>query len=146
MTQSQNKNKHHLKAIIVDWAGTVIDYGSSAPALVFIEIFQKAGVSIASQEARSPMGLDKRSHIAAILAMPQVAQRWENAQGHPPCKEDIDALYASFIPVALEVLPQHATLIPGTISATDYCRSKDIRIGSSTGYARQLMAVVTPIA
>ena len=30
----------HLKAIVFDWAGTMIDHGSRAPAIVFQEIFR----------------------------------------------------------------------------------------------------------
>ena len=32
-----------VQAIILDWAGTTVDYGSSAPAEVFAEIFEEAG-------------------------------------------------------------------------------------------------------
>ena len=45
-----------LKAVILDWAGTTLDYGCYAPAVVFTEVFKRRGVEISMQEAREPMG------------------------------------------------------------------------------------------
>ena len=33
----------HIKAVVFDWAGTMIDHGSRAPAIVFVEIFRRQG-------------------------------------------------------------------------------------------------------
>ena len=35
-----------LKAVILDWAGTTLDYGCCAPAVVFTEVFKRQGVEI----------------------------------------------------------------------------------------------------
>ena len=35
-----------VKAVIFDWAGTIVDHGSIAPVLAFVEVFAKHGVSI----------------------------------------------------------------------------------------------------
>ena len=45
-----------VKALILDWAGTMIDYGSFSPVNVFLSIFSKKGVEITEEEARKPMG------------------------------------------------------------------------------------------
>jgi len=34
------------RAVILDWAGTTLDYGCYAPAVVFIEVFNRQGVEI----------------------------------------------------------------------------------------------------
>src|SRR5690349_4867289 len=57
-----------LKAILLDWAGTTLDYGCYAPAVVFIEVFKNKGVPITMEEARAPMGAHKRVHIAKIAS------------------------------------------------------------------------------
>ena len=49
-----------IKAVIFDWAGTVIDCGVFAPAGTFVEIFRQEGVPITDEEARGPMGQHKR--------------------------------------------------------------------------------------
>ena len=59
----------HLKAVVFDWAGTVVDHGSLAPMGVFVEVFAEFGVAITVDEARVPMGMAKRPHIAAIMAL-----------------------------------------------------------------------------
>ena len=65
-----------FQAVIFDWAGTTVDYGSRAPTQAFIEIFRRRGIEITEPEARGPMGLTKRDHIAAIAALPRVARIW----------------------------------------------------------------------
>ena len=35
-----------VKAVILDWAGTVLDHGSRAPMAAFVEAFARLGVSI----------------------------------------------------------------------------------------------------
>ena len=63
----------HLTAVVFDWAGTTVDHGSLAPAIVFQEVFRRHGVNITLAHVREPMGMAKREHIAAIAAMPEVA-------------------------------------------------------------------------
>lgn len=131
-----------VQAILFDWAGTVVDYGSRAPAGVFVEVYRRHGVAIGIDEARVPMGLEKRDHIAAIAALPGVAARWQNANGAALGEADIDRMYDEFLPLQLECLPRFADLIPGTLGLLAACRERGIKIGSSTGYARSLMNVL----
>ncbi len=70
------EQSNKIRAVIFDWAGTMVDYGSRAPAIVFQEIFKQEGVEISPGQAREPMGMAKREHIAAITNMPDVAERW----------------------------------------------------------------------
>ncbi len=46
-----------LSAVVFDWAGTVIDFGSQAPMGAFVELFKRHGLSITIAEARVPMGM-----------------------------------------------------------------------------------------
>ena len=135
-----------LQAVIFDFAGTVIDYGSCAPAAGFIEVFRQSNVEVTTAEARAPMGRAKRDHIAAILEMPAVAERWQRSHGNPPGEEEIDQLYAQFLPIQLKCLDDHSQLIPGTQQAVAECRRRGLKIGSSTGYSQPLMDVVLPEA
>jgi phosphonoacetaldehyde hydrolase len=48
-----------IKAVVFDWAGTMIDFGSFAPMGVFVEAFRKFGVEATIAEAREPMGAPK---------------------------------------------------------------------------------------
>jgi len=123
-----------VKAVIFDWAGTVIDYGSLAPMGAFVETFGEFGVSISIDEARGPMGMAKRPHIAALMSLPRVAKAWADRHGRAPTEADIDAVYAAFVPKNIAVAARYATLIPGASEVATELRSKGIKIGSSTGY------------
>jgi phosphonoacetaldehyde hydrolase len=135
-----------FSAIILDWAGTTVDFGSRAPTQVFLEIFSKSGVPITEAEARGPMGKAKREHIANVLEMPRVRNAWLKAKGTLPTDADVSHLYESFLPLQKSVLANFSDVIPGVAKAIAWCRDQGMKIGSTTGYTRELMAVVAPIA
>ncbi len=137
------KQLEHLNAIVFDWAGTTVDHGSCAPAIVFQEIFRQRGIDVTAAQAREPMGMAKRAHIATVVAMPSVAKAWEEKYGSTCSDTDIDAMYADFLPLQKETLKNHSKLIPGVADAIKECRSLGLKIGSSTGYTHELMESVT---
>ena len=141
MSQIQN-----LTAIVLDWAGTMIDHGSRAPASVFQEIFRRRGVEITVAQARGPMGMAKREHIAAVGRMPEVAAKWEQKFGSEISDGDVDSMYADFLPLQKSTLGDHCEMIDGTVEAVRQCRELGLKIGSSTGYTHELMEVVAPAA
>lgn len=128
-----------LKAIILDWAGTTMDYGCYAPAVVFVEVFKRKGVPITMAEAREPMGAHKRVHIAAISKIPAVAERWRAAHGRDCTEADIDEMFAEFIPLQLACLADYADLVPGCLEAVAEFRARGLKIGSTTGYLLDMM-------
>ncbi|MDA1016792.1 MAG: phosphonoacetaldehyde hydrolase [Planctomycetota bacterium] len=136
----------NLKAVVLDWAGTTTDFGSRAPAIVFQEIFRRTGIEITPEQARGPMGMAKRDHIAAITKLPDVHDRWLARFGGEASDSDVDRMYAEFLPLQKETLAQHSDVIPGVAAVIDECRQRGLKIGSSTGYTHDLMEVVLPIA
>lgn len=135
-----------IQAVILDWAGTTIDFGSRAPASVFVEIFRRRGIDITEAEARGPMGRSKRDHIATVAALPRVAELWSQRFGHEPTDADVQSMYEDFLPLQKQTLAAHADVIPGVADAIDTLRGMGLRIGSTTGYTRELMEVVVPLA
>lgn len=131
-----------LQAVIFDWAGTIVDYGSRAPAMVFVETFQQFDVDISLAEARAPMGMAKKDHIRAITRLPGVAGRWQDAHGRPPTEDDITAMYNTFIPLQLEALVDYAELIPGTLETVGTLREMGLKIGTNTGYNRDMVDIL----
>lgn len=146
MNDNPTTSDSRIRAAIFDWAGTMIDYGSRAPATVFQEIFHREGVPISAAQAREPMGMAKRAHIAAITKMPEVDQRWQAKFGKSAEDADIDRMYEKFLPLQKGVLADHSDLIPGAVETFQWCLEQGIRVGSSTGYTHELMQVVVPIA
>ena len=135
-----------IRLVVADLAGTTIDFGSSAPAGVFVDLFARHGVAITGAEARGPMGTAKRDHIAAVAALPRITATWEAAHGRPFREADLDTLYADFIPLQLESLPRFDDLIPGTREAVAMLRHRGIAVAVTTGYDAAMMAVVLAAA
>lgn len=140
------KNTGRIKAVIFDWAGTVIDFGCFAPMHAFLQTFEKAGVPIANREAREPMGMLKWDHIQAILQMERVRNEWVNRYGAEPVKEDVDRLYTEFESTLMESLKEFTDPIPGAVETVERLRSEGLRIGSTTGYTKGMMEVIIPEA
>ncbi|HZA66088.1 MAG TPA: phosphonoacetaldehyde hydrolase [Geminicoccaceae bacterium] len=135
-----------LQAVVLDWAGTVIDHGSLAPMGVFVRAFAQFGVEIRGDEARGPMGMAKRDHIKAVMDLPRVREAWRACHGAAPTELDVDRIYDVFVPMTVEVVSDHATLIDGVAAVVARLRARGLRIGSTTGYTREIMAPVLPIA
>jgi phosphonoacetaldehyde hydrolase len=128
-----------LKGVILDWAGTTMDYGCLAPAVVFVEIYKRFGVEITMEQAREPMGAHKRVHILQISQSDAVRKRWTEVHGAPPTEADVDKMFEAFIPAQLKVLGDYADLVPGCLEAIADFRSRGLRIGSTTGYTQEMM-------
>ena len=135
--------KNKIEAIIFDWAGTTIDYGCMAPKNVFVEIFKRMGIAITDAEAREPMGQNKIDHIREILKMPAISEKWVEHYGSMWSEENVKKIYNDFIPLQVEVVSNYAELIPGILELQDELRNRNIKIGSTTGYNREIMDVVT---
>jgi phosphonoacetaldehyde hydrolase len=137
----QRSYRGALKAVIFDWAGTIVDFGSLAPAAVFIEVFKRQGVHLTIDEARGPMGLHKRSHIAVLTGLESVRARWQSKHGRLPAEADIDRMYADFIPLQLQCLSEYSALVPGTKETVAALLRRGLKIGSTTGYSAEMMVI-----
>ena len=131
-----------LQAVLLDWAGTTMDYGCYAPAVVFIQVFKRKGVEITIEESREPMGAHKLVHVRQITQIPAVAKKWAEVHGKPPSEADVEAMFEDFVPLQLACLPDYADLIPGALEMVSEFRQRGLKIGSTTGYTEQMMDVL----
>jgi len=138
----QRSYRGPLKAVLLDWAGTTMDYGCMAPAVVFMDVFKRQGVEITVGEAREPMGAHKKVHIRQISKNEAVAQRWEKKHGRLPTEQDVETMFQEFIPLQLDCLAQYADLIPGALEAVADFRKRGLKIGSTTGYTGEMMTLL----
>lgn len=134
------------KAVVFDWAGTLVDFGSFAPMQAFVDTFGQFGIDATLAQAREPMGLPKRDHIATMLAMPGIARQWESINGVKPSEAAIDKVYEVFVPMNAETAARHAGLIPGALDTIQWLRARELRVGTTTGYTRAIMSRVLPEA
>lgn len=139
----------NINTVILDWSGTTADIHVIAPAKVFFDVFEKHGIPITMAQARLPMGLRKDMHIAKILEIPEVRASWQKLKGEDPLTEEgsarqelVDALFADFVPMQLECLPEYTPLIEGVSNVTKYLQSKGIKLGSTTGFTKVMVDVL----
>ena len=136
----------NIKAVIFDWAGTLVDFGSIAPVQVFVDVFAAHGVEVTNQEVRSHMGLAKKDHLRALLHMERIATAWQEVHGTSAGSQDVDIMYQQLTPKLTELVSQFAAPIDGIPELLQALRAEGKKIGSTTGYVEEMMAEILPIA
>nr|WP_307776294.1 phosphonoacetaldehyde hydrolase [uncultured Cetobacterium sp.] len=131
-----------IEAVIFDWAGTTVDYGCFAPLEVFVEAFKEAGMDITYEEARKPMGLLKIDHVKALLEMERINNLWIEKYKREWYQEDINKIYARFEEILFKNLSNFATPVPGVLDLVKNLRESNIKIGSTTGYTKEMLDIV----
>ena len=138
----QRTYRGKVKALVLDWSGTVADAYVLAPAVVFFEVFKKHGVEISMFEARGPMGLRKDLHIKALTEVPEISHRWKEIKGKDPDQGDVDAMFEDFVPMQLDCLRQYTGLLPGVAEVVQRLQKQGIKIGSTTGFVRPMVDIL----
>lgn len=131
-----------LKAVVLDWAGTTVDFGSLAPARTLQKLFAQSGIALSDAEIRADMGLAKKDHIRAILGLARVREEWGKLHGRFPGDADVDEMYRQFLPMQVACLGEYSTLVPGILEAVREFRARGLKIGSTTGYTREMLDVL----
>ena len=134
--------KEHFDLVVLDWAGTMVDFGCQAPVTALIEAFRQEGVAVDVVVARRDMGKSKGDHVRAMLSYPVVADAWRARHGRGPDERDVEALMVRLGPLMREQAAAAATLIPGAREMFEQLRARGIKVASSTGYTREMMAPV----
>ncbi len=138
----QRSYRGRVKALVLDWSGTTADAYVIAPAVVFVEVFRKEGVTISMDEARGPMGLRKDLHIKALTLVPEIRDRWKAVHGRFPTDGDAVRMFEQFVPMQLDCLRRYTTLLPGIATVTQRLQKQGIKIGSSTGFTRVMVDIL----
>jgi len=133
-----------VRAAVLDWAGTAVDFGCLGPTAVFIEVFKRHGVAVTLAEARQPMGLMKKDHVRAMCRMASVAARWAGVHGRNPDESDVDIMYQETERLLVQSLIHHARPVPGCVEAVAEFKRQGLKIGACTGYTRDMLNVLAP--
>jgi phosphonoacetaldehyde hydrolase len=134
-----------VSKLILDWSGTTADIYVNAPADAFIEVFAlpEFDIKITNKQARKPMGNHKRTHIKKILLEdPEVTQQWRDKHGRDPTEADVDAIFAKFTPLQVNVLTneKYTKLVPNLPTVIKTLKQKfNLEIGTTTGFTRLMV-------
>jgi phosphonoacetaldehyde hydrolase len=136
------KQRAGIRAAMLDWAGTTVDHGSIAPVVALQELFARHGIVLSAEDARGDMGLLKRDHIAAILSLPHIGDAWLALTGRRPEAGDVALLFDEFRPLQASIIAEHSNVIDGVAETVLEWQVRGLRIGSTTGYTREMLAPV----
>ena len=135
-----------IEAVIFDWAGTTVDYGCFAPVQAFIEAFKAFGITPTEEEVRKPMGMLKHDHIETMMNMDRIHKEWIRIHGKDFTPEDVDKVYEASETGIMKILKDFAEPKPFVLETIEKLRKAGIKIGSTTGYTDEMMAIVAPKA
>jgi phosphonoacetaldehyde hydrolase len=136
------KMQGKIRAVMLDWAGTTVDHGSIAPVHAMQTLFANHGLALSAEDVRRDMGLLKRDHIRAILALANVRSDWRRHFGEEPGETDVECLFEEFGPLQMKIIRQHSQVIDGVVEVARRWQERGLRIGTTTGYTREMLAPV----
>ena len=146
MNRTQAIDLSPLQAVIFDWAGTLVDFGSLAPTQIFVEALATFGIHITLEQARGPMGLSKWDHIHQLLQEPSIAAQWESKFDQAATSKDVDAIYARFMPMQIAKVGEFSAPIDGAHEVLQWLRINGLKVGSCSGYPREVLNQLLPQA
>ncbi len=142
----QPSSSPEVRLVVLDWAGTAVDFGCRGPARAFIEVFAAFGVAVSEAEARAAMGLAKKEHLRALLRLPGVAGRWRSAHGRAATEADVEEMYQAVTPRQVENAAVFGAVVPGLVECVAELRRRGIRVGATTGYFREAAEAAARVA
>ena len=135
-----------IERVIMDWAGTSVDYGCFAPVAAFVDSFKSMGLTVTPSETRSHMGLTKIEEIRALFSIDHVQDEFRRNFGRDFGEADVQECYKRFQKILFDTLEDYSLPIPGVVDVVNRLRADGIKVGSTTGYTKAMMDVVIPAA
>lgn len=133
------RKKQQMPIVLLDGAGSVADPTSGAPLESFKEVYKGEGIEISEQEARLPMGVNKKEHIRQIQKMSsRVKEEWKRFHSCPMNEADVERMYFHFTKSQIGSVKKHSVLIDGALSTQNFLREIGVEyIGGTTGYFKE---------
>jgi phosphonoacetaldehyde hydrolase len=135
-----------VRAIILDWAGTAVDFGSLCPVGAFQSAFYSKGLAVSAEHIHRFMGIRKREHIQAVLSLPEISAKWEAIHGRKPDDQAVNAVYREAEKLLLETVTDFSTPTPHLVESLATVRRRGLKVGSATGYTTPIMERLVPAA
>lgn len=135
-----------IQAVVFDWAGTTVDFGSLLPLRALGESMARFGLDVPLETLRRPMGTSKDEHIRAVLADAEVTRRWKRRHGRMWHEGDVKNILQTLETEVRRAAPSSSDPVPGLEKILASLRRRGIRIGSTTGYTRRIMETILPAA
>ncbi|MDO5388636.1 MAG: HAD hydrolase-like protein, partial [Clostridia bacterium] len=135
-----------IKAVILDWSGTLVDYGCMATEENYREIFQEYGIELTTKEIRTKMGIEKVDHIRSILESKRISELWLKNTGMEPNEGDVRELNRHFEYKIFEKVEKYSAPKEHVVKTLETLRDSGIKIGSTTSYSTEVMDFLTKLS
>lgn len=135
-----------INCVIMDWAGTTVDYGCFAPVAAFLNAFKELNIDVTVDQARGPMGMTKIDHIRELFKLESVSAQFATLFGSSWTEQDVVDMNTKFERHLFASLADYTTPIDGVTNLIAELRKNGIKIGSTSGYTKAMMEVVAPEA
>ena len=120
MSNINNCNMKKIECVIMDWAGTSVDYGCFAPVAAFVDSFKQMGLTVTAAETRAHMGVTKIEEIRALFSIERVGKDFREKYGRDYTEEDVQECYKRFQKVLFDTLEDYTEPIPGVVDGNVY--------------------------
>jgi phosphonoacetaldehyde hydrolase len=124
---------------VFDWAGTLVDRGSSLPIKAMKDAFTYHGYEVSERAIREFMGMSKKEHINSVIQV-----------NFPNDKElTTDQIYGTYRVYESGLLgmnPKYSELIPGAKDTIKRIRDMGHIVGTTTGYDATIAARISKLA
>jgi len=130
-----------IRACIFDLGGTIIDRYSMSSFSALHQAFSKYKLPIRDGLIYNDMGLEKIEHIHKILFDPHISRSFMQQYGEYPDTDDTYMIFNVFNRIQIESL-KDIDVIPETKDVIDYLREKNILIGVTTGFDKEVTDII----
>jgi phosphonoacetaldehyde hydrolase len=114
--------------------------------IALVKLFDAAGVTVTEAEARVDMGRAKIDHIRTMLTQPRISAAWAARHGAAPAETDVVRMFDGIGPMMRAAAADCAALIPGAAEVACQLQAAGVKVGSCTGYSRDMMVDILPRA
>lgn len=130
-----------MRACIFDLGGTIVDKYSLTPFLSLKKSFLKHKLDISDELIYKDMGKSKLDHIREIINDSEVKHQFLEFNDKEPRGNDILSIYDDFNEIQKEAT-YRMNIIPETKGIIDYLKNKDILIGVTTGFNKEITNII----
>ena len=109
-------------------------------------MFAEEGLALTAEEARRDMGRPSSTTCARCSPTRPSRRAGPRSKGAPASEADVERLYQRLEPAMKAAAAKSSRLIPGAAEVAAQLRALGVRIGSGTGYTREMMADILPAA
>ncbi|MEI6215062.1 MAG: phosphonoacetaldehyde hydrolase [Desulfuromonadales bacterium] len=132
-----------VMGVILDWDGTIVDYGACASVNLIVELFRRHGVQLGTSQVRTTMGIGQRAQLESICELDQVALQWEQVHGMYPTQRDIYSLYREFIPLQTASLSEFGQPVSGALESIRALKNMGVAIGTTSSFTSEMLRKLT---